>query len=143
MRHAALLALLAGLAACDIPESMPRSDRPERPAEAAADPAGPEARPEGVEADGADAAATREDGALGRTVASLGDPAEPGLWLETPLVTAQRPGRVELAGTGRSAEVELRPSGGAAGSGSRVSLDAMRALDAPLTGLPELQVFAR
>jgi hypothetical protein len=76
-------------------------------------------------------------------VASLGDPGQPGLWLETPLVSVAQPGRVILSATGRSAELELRPSGGAPGSGSRMSLAAMQAVGAPLTGLPELQVFAR
>jgi len=36
----------------------------------------------------------------------------------------------------------LRPSGGEPGAGSQISLAAMRLLDAPLTGLLELSVFA-
>ncbi|MFQ6547845.1 D-galactarate dehydratase [Aestuariibius sp. 2305UL40-4] len=79
---------------------------------------------------------------LGTTIASLGSPTEPGFWLETPLVSAVRQGRAELAGGGASVNVELRPSGGAAGSGSQISLAAMRVLDVPLTDLPELVVFA-
>ncbi|NBD29495.1 MAG: D-galactarate dehydratase, partial [Alphaproteobacteria bacterium] len=43
---------------------------------------------------------------------------------------------------GTSIAVELRPSGGAPGAGSQVSLAAMRLLEAPLTGLPELVLFA-
>ena len=80
-------------------------------------------------------------GPLGTTIASLGSPADPGIWLETPLVTTLTPGRVEYQGN--SINVELRPSGGAAGSGSEISLAAMRLLNAPLTGLPELTVYAR
>lgn len=80
---------------------------------------------------------------LGRTIASLGDPAETGFWLKTPLVTSTRKGRVEDADTGKTAEVELRPSGGARGSGSQLSLAAMRLLGVPLTGLPELVVYTR
>ena len=80
---------------------------------------------------------------LGSTVASLGDATQPGLWLETPLVSAATPGRLAYGARGTSVLVELRPSGGAAGSGSRISLAAMRLLEAPLTDLPTLQVFAR
>ncbi|RBI87071.1 hypothetical protein DRV85_02800 [Rhodosalinus halophilus] len=80
---------------------------------------------------------------LGTTVASLGDPTEAGFWLKTPLVAATSPGRVEYAGTGQAVEVELRPSGTEAGGGSQISLAAMRALGAPLTGLPELRVYRR
>lgn len=79
---------------------------------------------------------------LGRTIASLGDPTDPGFWAETPLVTAPVKGRLVYPATGKSVQVELRPSGGAAGSGSRVSLPALRVLEAPLTALPELIVFA-
>lgn len=79
---------------------------------------------------------------LGRTVASLGNPANPGFWLETPLVAETTQGRVVYAATGKSVAVELRPIAGAATSGSRISLPALRLLGAPLTGLPELTVFA-
>lgn len=80
---------------------------------------------------------------LGVTVASLGDPTEPGFWAKTPLVSKVTPGRLEYGATGKSVQVELRPSGGAAGSGSQVSLAALRVLEAPLTALPELVVHAR
>jgi hypothetical protein len=78
---------------------------------------------------------------LGFTVATLGSPTEPGFWLRTPLVTQVAEGRVEYQG--RSLNLELRPSGGDAGSGSQLSLAAMRLLDAPLTGLIEIEVFRR
>ena len=78
---------------------------------------------------------------LGTTVASLGDPLDPGLWIETPLVTQSRPGKIVLGET--SVLLELRPSGGAAGSGSRLSLPAMRVLGVALTDLPSVEVFAR
>jgi len=81
-----------------------------------------------------------EDRLLGTTIASLGPPADPGIWLETPLVSVLTPGRIDYLGT--SINVELRPSGGTAGSGSQISLAAMRLIAAPLTSLPELQVFA-
>lgn len=77
---------------------------------------------------------------LGTTIASLGSPSDPGLWFKTPLVTSVVQGRVEYQGN--SVTVELRPSGGEAGSGSQISLAAMRLLEAPLTGLPEVTVFA-
>jgi hypothetical protein len=79
---------------------------------------------------------------LGTTVASLGNPAEPGFWLETPLVAATGPGRVVLASTGKSVQVELRPIDAAPGSGSRISLGALRLLGVALTDLPEIEVYA-
>lgn len=89
------------------------------------------------------AATTPAKAELGRTVASLGDPSQSGFWLETPLVSAKTKGRVEDPSTGKTAEVELRPSGGAKGSGSQISLAAMRLLEVPLTALPELVVYRR
>ncbi len=79
-------------------------------------------------------------GRLGTTVASLGSPTESGLWLETPLVDAPTSGRIEY--NGRSVAVQLRPSGGEPGSGSQISIDAMRAIGATLTSLPQLAVFS-
>ncbi|WP_242500514.1 hypothetical protein [Tropicimonas sp. IMCC6043] len=79
---------------------------------------------------------------LGTTIASLGDPTDPGFWAETALVDKVVMGRLEYPTEGTSVQVELRPSGGAPGSGTRVSLPAMRVLKAPLTALPELTVFS-
>lgn len=79
---------------------------------------------------------------LGTTLASLGDPAAPGFWLETPLVTSTRQGRVVLPGTGTAVQVELRPISGPATGGSRISLAAMRLLGLPLTDIAELEVYA-
>lgn len=76
---------------------------------------------------------------LGRTVASLGDPSRPGFWIETPLVTEERAGRLEYPLKGTRVEVTLLP---AEGGSSRVSLAALRLLDAPLADLSELDVFA-
>lgn len=81
-------------------------------------------------------------GSLGTTVASLGDPSSPGFWLETPLVETETEGRVVYTATGASANVTLRPIPGESGSGSRISLSAMRVLEAPLTDLPTLEVYA-
>jgi hypothetical protein len=88
------------------------------------------------------AAGTGGGRSLGETVAALGNPAEPGFWLVTPLVDAPARGRIVSVETGRAAEVDLRPSGGAPGSGSEVSLAALRLLEVPLTSLPVLRVFA-
>ncbi len=82
-----------------------------------------------------------EGGRLGATIGSLGDPTEPGFWVKTPLVSEPVAGRVLYTGSGRTVQVQLLPSGGAPGSGSQVSLAAMRLLDAPLAGLPELEIF--
>ena len=87
-------------------------------------------------------AETQGERRLGTTIASLGSPADPGIWFKTPLVSEVTQGRVEYPVNGKSVNVELRPSGGEPGSGSQISLAAMRLLEAPLTGLPELVVFA-
>jgi hypothetical protein len=86
----------------------------------------------------APAAASRQ---LGTTIASLGNPAEAGFWLKTPLVMTETPGRVTLAAV--SVNVDLIPSGTAPGSGSQLSLAAFRLLPVALTSLPELTVFSR
>lgn len=110
--------------------SPPPSEVEEDAADDADDAAGEEA-----------AAPAQATGNLGTTVANLGDPARPGLWLETPLVTVEMPGRVEAA-NGNVAQVTLYPSGGLPGSGSRISLAAMQALGLGLTELPTLTVIA-
>lgn len=79
---------------------------------------------------------------LGGTVGSLGNPAEPGFWLKTPLVSAPAKGRVEYPATGKSVAVDLIPIEGPKTAGSRVSLAALRLLGARLTGLPDLIVYA-
>jgi hypothetical protein len=75
---------------------------------------------------------------LGTTVASLGDAGSPGFWIETPLVSAPGKGKLRYPQSGRSVEVELRPS---PGGSSRVSLAALRLLNAPLTELVTLEVY--
>lgn len=79
---------------------------------------------------------------LGRTVASLGNVANPGFWLETPLVSKPTKGRIVYPVTGQSVAVDLIPIDGPATGGSRISLPAIRLLGAPLTSLPELIVYA-
>lgn len=83
-----------------------------------------------------------EAGVLGRTIASLGDPGKPGFWIETPLASAPGKGRVKYEKTGRTIKVDLIPIPGEPTAGSRLSLSAMKLLDAPLTGLPEVVVYA-
>lgn len=82
-------------------------------------------------------------GQLGVTIASLGDATQPGFWLRTPLVASAQKGRVSYAATGRSVDVDLIPIEGAETAGSRISLQAMMALGAGLTDLPELTVAKR
>lgn len=86
------------------------------------------------------ATVTDTNAPLGTTIAALGSPTEPGIWLKTPLVTTATAGRVTYQG--KTINIALRPSGGEAGSGSQISLAAMRLLGVPLTALPELTVFA-
>ncbi len=78
---------------------------------------------------------------LGLTIASLGDVTEPGIWLKTPLVNAPGRGRVVFAQKGTAVAVDLIPLEGAPGAGSRISLAAMRLLEADLTSLPEVRVY--
>lgn len=80
-------------------------------------------------------------GSIGTTVASLGDPARSGFWMETPLVSVPTKGSVLYRPTGRRLNVDLIPIDGPPSGGSRLSLSAMRMLDAPLTGLPQVDVF--
>lgn len=87
----------------------------------------------------ASASAPPAGGPLGTTIASLGDPTEQGFWLKTPLVKAPQKGKVVLGD--KTVEVDLIPTGDAPGSGSRISLAALRLLGASLTDLPEVTVF--
>ena len=92
--------------------------------------------------DRAEALAAPEEpvAALGTTLATLGNPAIPGIWIETGLVSELTPGRAEAAG-GQSINAELRPSGNAPGSGSEISLPAMQLLGLPLTAIAELTLY--
>ncbi|MFG6568806.1 MULTISPECIES: hypothetical protein [unclassified Sulfitobacter] len=78
--------------------------------------------------------------ALGSTVVSLGSATEPGLWLKTPLIDAEQPGRVTNPATGKSAAVTLIPLEGPATAGSRMSLPALRLIGASLTDLTTVEV---
>lgn len=88
----------------------------------------------------ATAPATGGGQALGRTVVSLGAASEPGLWLKTPLVSAEAQGRVTNPATGQSSLVTLLPLEGPATGGSRMSLAALRLIGASLTDLTEVEV---
>lgn len=78
---------------------------------------------------------------LGETLAALGSPADPGLWLRTGLVDSVTPGRIEPVQGAGSLRVELRPSGAVPGSGSQLSLAAFSTLNLPLTQLVRLRVY--
>ncbi|WP_281968117.1 hypothetical protein [Roseovarius nanhaiticus] len=162
MKRIFALAALAGLTGCAaMPDWMTPGARPTAPVDAADASETPAAEitstavrpPPGArtaeefdttsEADKVAAAAPATGGRdLGLTIASLGAPGEPGFWLKTPLVNAPGPGRVVYPANGKSVKVDLIPLDGAPGAGSRMSLAALRVLEAPLTGLPELRVFA-
>ena len=87
----------------------------------------------------AEQAPAASERSLGTAVASLGDATDPGLWVKTPLVSAVTQGRVAYPAKGTTTLVELRPGTGA----TQVSLAALRLLDAPLTDLPTVELFAR
>lgn len=100
----------------------------------------PKSRPEALPVGASAQAAPNRVGPLGTTIAGLGDPSRPGLWLETPLVRAQGQGTVRLGD--RKVNVTLLPADGPATGGSRLSLSAMQSLGAPLTELVEVQVVS-
>ncbi|WP_391482495.1 hypothetical protein [Nereida sp. NH-UV-3] len=77
---------------------------------------------------------------LGETIASLGNPADTGIWLLTPLVDTVQAGRVQYGDS--SVVLELRPIRGEPTGASQLSLSAMRLLQAPLTELVRVNVFA-
>ena len=147
MRYALLFlsGLLAGCAIVDQIERPVLSDN-EMPVETSAPPPPRDARTvedfDTTTAEERAAAAAASEGGqrLGRTVASLGDPTRPGFWLLTSLVTEETPGRLEFPEKGTSVDVTLLPSDGGS---ARVSLAALRLLEAPLADLSELDVFAR
>ena len=78
---------------------------------------------------------------LGSTIASLGNPAEGGFWIKTPLVKARGIGRIVNPANGRSAKVDLIPLDGPASGGSQVSLPALQLLGVSLTDLPTIEVY--
>ena len=78
---------------------------------------------------------------LGVTIASLGLLGNTGVWLETPLVEKEIAGRVVYLKSGASINLRLIPNGGAAGSGSQISVAAMQILGIPIVDLAELRVF--
>ncbi len=88
------------------------------------------------------AQASGQGRSLGRTIASLGDPSRPGLWIETPLVSAPGRGRVVFPSNGKAVELDLIPTDGPKTAGSRMSLAALRVIEAPLTDLPEVEVYS-
>ena len=77
---------------------------------------------------------------LGETIAGLGNPADTGIWLLTPLVDTAQTGRVQYGDA--SVVLELRPITGEPTGASQLSLSAMRLLKAPLTELVRVDVFA-
>lgn len=83
----------------------------------------------------APAAASAKD--LGKVVVALGPPAEGGLWIKAPVIKTAGKGRVTTA-SGQSLAVDLQPGAG----GAILSFGAFRALNLPLTELPEVSVFA-
>lgn len=87
------------------------------------------------------AAQSGEGRLLGRTIASLGDPTDPGMWIRTPLVSKASKGRVVYPANGKAVQLELIPIEGPRTAGSRMSLAALRVIEAPLTGLPEVEVY--
>lgn len=80
---------------------------------------------------------------LGKTVASLGLIDETGFWLQTPLVQSPVDGRIIYLKTGTSINLRLLPNGQTAGSGSQISIAAMKVLGISIVDLVEVQVYIR
>ena len=155
MRHVVISGVALVLSACAVLQPVP--EQGEVSGEAFSDGVTtdilvrPRARPDGFSVEAAEELADDAGGAetgapasgpLGTTVASLGNPAEPGLWLKTPLVRKEQSGQVRYPETGKSTQVTLIPLDGPATAGSQLSLSAMQAIGAPLTGLPTIEVSA-
>ena len=77
-----------------------------------------------------------------KSITGLGDPNTPGRWLQTPLVKTEINGRVVVPRTGAQTYVALVPAPGPEGGGSRLSIEAMRALLIPFDELVELDVYS-
>ncbi len=75
--------------------------------------------------------------ALGTVTVALGSPTEPGFWIKSNLISVAAKGRVETA-DGKSVAVDLLPFDGAA----LLSFAAFRALELPLTDLPDVTIYA-
>lgn len=88
----------------------------------------------------APAAAPEVSKLLGTTDATLGSPTEPGFWLKTPLVKVETQGRVTNPANGKSSAVTLIPIDGPVTAGSRLSLPAMRLIEASLTDITRVEV---
>ncbi|MCX7559401.1 hypothetical protein OS190_07440 [Sulfitobacter sp. F26204] len=78
--------------------------------------------------------------ALGKTIVTLGSPTEPGLWIKTPLTKVEAQGRVTNLANGKSSVVTMIPLEGPATAGSRMSLAALRLIEASLADLTEVSV---
>ncbi|WP_104491725.1 hypothetical protein [Paracoccus denitrificans] len=78
---------------------------------------------------------------LGTTIASLGDPSQPGFWIKTPLAKSETDGRIVNPANGKSAKVRLIPLDGPASGGSQVSLPALQLIGVSLTDLPTIEVY--
>ena len=143
MRYAFLVSFLA-LSACGLnPFDRGRAVAPSVEAPAAEAPLDATDAVPGESEDAAkDPAAPAAPGGAGDTVAGLGDPTRTGFWIETPLVSAETTGRVTNPVNGKWVRMTLLPSGGAPGSGSRLSAQAMQALGIPLTELATVRVSA-
>ncbi|AUH34504.1 hypothetical protein [Paracoccus tegillarcae] len=87
------------------------------------------------------APAAKAETKLGTTIASLGDVAEPGFWIKTPLVKSRGIGRIVNPANGKSSKVDLIPLDGPASGGSQLSLPALQLLGISLTDLPEIEVY--
>jgi len=160
MKRFALIVLLAGCGQIElpslggVPEAEPDIEAPldtDEDVAAPADAVRPQPRPEDLDTDEAaeepatdaalePAAAPAAPSAGGTTLVTLGDVTQPGLWIKTPLVGAERQGRAQNAATGQAVTLTLIPIDGPATAGSRASLQAMQGLGLNLTDIAEVRI---
>lgn len=146
--------LLAGCSGTDLLSPHPAATNPDAAPESAVPLAAPRPKPAARRVEEFDTTSPEQRAAavaqpavsaerkLGQTIASLGDPTDPGFWVKSPLVKTAGKGRIVDVATGASVLVDLLPLPGDKGAGSQVSLPALRLLGVGLTALPEVAIYA-
>ena len=108
---------------------------PVAPVEDAASPTRPPVKPEPPTS-----VAAEDPPGPSKTLVTLGDVTEPGIWIKTSLVSDPGQGTAVNPATGQSVRVSLIPIIGPPTAGSRASLQAMQALGLNLTDIAEIEV---
>jgi len=141
MRVIALISALSLAACAQLPPLVPAAPSTDgAEVSANADVVRPRLRPAGLVATSSDEDAPELRAVPRDTLVTLGNAAEPGLWVKTPIVASARAGRVTNPETGQSLELTLIPIEGEVTARSRASLAALQALGLPLTAISRVRV---